>query len=309
MLASVSILGNRDAAAHAGSGVPGRFTVSMSPGASCPDSSNIGGPGRFTRQVSAQVDTAPVGWRLTCAVNLSFISEPVSKFRGYDPSTGRWLSRDSIGEDGGINLYGYVNNNPVMFTDAFGLKIDTDECSKALLSTLSKFDPRLQRLIQDIKNADVTISIQVLSGTSQSGWQGGYGRIFIGAQRDDPLASLAHELQHAWDSLNRIILPSANQLYDLGIADAGEQRAQQTANIVAGMCPGSGKGRTSYNGKKIPHPSAAFSPMDDKFYGKNVPWSIYNGTYKYEPPGIWANMSLSDYGYSSFFKRRNYEAM
>lgn len=34
---------------------------------------------------------------------------------------GRWLSRDSITERGGLNLYGFVNNNPVLYIDKFGL--------------------------------------------------------------------------------------------------------------------------------------------------------------------------------------------
>jgi len=42
-------------------------------------------------------------------------------YRAYDPVTGRWLSRDPIGEAGGINLYGYVGNNPVNWVDPFGL--------------------------------------------------------------------------------------------------------------------------------------------------------------------------------------------
>jgi RHS repeat-associated protein len=42
-------------------------------------------------------------------------------YRAYDPVTGRWLSRDPIGENGGINLYGYVGNEPVNFFDEYGL--------------------------------------------------------------------------------------------------------------------------------------------------------------------------------------------
>jgi RHS repeat-associated protein len=40
--------------------------------------------------------------------------------RYYDPSTGRFLTRDPIDYAGGINLYGYVENNPVNFTDTNG---------------------------------------------------------------------------------------------------------------------------------------------------------------------------------------------
>jgi RHS repeat-associated protein len=42
-------------------------------------------------------------------------------YRYYNPGTGRWLNRDSIGELGGLNLYGFVGNNPLKWIDHFGL--------------------------------------------------------------------------------------------------------------------------------------------------------------------------------------------
>jgi RHS repeat-associated protein len=41
-------------------------------------------------------------------------------FRYYDPSTGRWLSRDPIGEAGGVNLSGFVGNDPANAADTDG---------------------------------------------------------------------------------------------------------------------------------------------------------------------------------------------
>lgn len=38
----------------------------------------------------------------------------------YDPTIGRWASRDTIGELGGINLYGFVGNRPTVSVDVLG---------------------------------------------------------------------------------------------------------------------------------------------------------------------------------------------
>ena len=43
-------------------------------------------------------------------------------YRFYNPSIGRWLSQDPLAEQGGINLYGFVNNNPENRIDVLGLK-------------------------------------------------------------------------------------------------------------------------------------------------------------------------------------------
>ena len=46
-------------------------------------------------------------------------------FRYYDPKTGRWPSRDPIGEEGGMNLYGFLGNNGLSSIDLLG-QIDLD---------------------------------------------------------------------------------------------------------------------------------------------------------------------------------------
>ena len=53
-------------------------------------------------------------------------SLPRALFRAYDPELGRWLSRDPIGERGGMNLHGYVHNRPVQFRDPRGLQVEED---------------------------------------------------------------------------------------------------------------------------------------------------------------------------------------
>lgn len=51
--------------------------------------------------------------------------------RYYDPEVGRFITKDPIWLAGGVNLYTYVVNNPLMFVDPLGLgKVDLSEVSK-----------------------------------------------------------------------------------------------------------------------------------------------------------------------------------
>jgi RHS repeat-associated protein len=51
-----------------------------------------------------------------------------NRHRYYHPGIGRWLSRDPIGERGGLNLYAYAGNSPTAFTDPFGLTSKCPPC-------------------------------------------------------------------------------------------------------------------------------------------------------------------------------------
>ena len=44
-------------------------------------------------------------------------------YRFYDPSVQRWVNRDPVEEEAGLNLYSFVSNEPVGFFDLVGLDI------------------------------------------------------------------------------------------------------------------------------------------------------------------------------------------
>jgi RHS repeat-associated protein len=44
-------------------------------------------------------------------------------YRFYDPQLARFLNRAPIEEQGGLNLYGFVGNDPVNKTDTLGLQV------------------------------------------------------------------------------------------------------------------------------------------------------------------------------------------
>jgi RHS repeat-associated protein len=41
-------------------------------------------------------------------------------YRFYDPNLQRWVNRDPVAEAGGINLYGFLGNSPIDYSDPFG---------------------------------------------------------------------------------------------------------------------------------------------------------------------------------------------
>ena len=45
----------------------------------------------------------------------------LAHYRAYSAADGRWMSRDPIGEAGGVNLYAYVGGSPLNYSDPMGL--------------------------------------------------------------------------------------------------------------------------------------------------------------------------------------------
>ena len=76
-------------------------------------------------------------------------------YRFYDPVTGRWPSRDPIEEEGGVNLYGFVNNSVLHRIDVLGMSglIDAEDTFDLLSDLVRKISPKLAKIL-DEKAAD-----------------------------------------------------------------------------------------------------------------------------------------------------------
>src|SRR6266705_2837487 len=73
--------------------------------------------------------------RVLFLVVLGWLAMPVSLWAFYNPSTGRWLSRDPMGERGGIALYAFVANRPISIVDPYG------QCGCKCLRVHVTYDP------------------------------------------------------------------------------------------------------------------------------------------------------------------------
>ena len=94
------------------------------------------------------------------------------RFRYYSPELQRWLSRDPIGEFGGLNVHIFSGNSATMVTDPDGLKIKYEGPDASFWknqidfwkSTLPK-DSLLLNIILGLKNSPNELIIQPLDGT------------------------------------------------------------------------------------------------------------------------------------------------
>ncbi len=75
-------------------------------------------------------------------------------YRFYDPETGRWQSRDPIEEEGGLNLYGFVENDGVNYIDVAGMKKYGSASSKANEINYNKNQAILNNHINTINKTD-----------------------------------------------------------------------------------------------------------------------------------------------------------
>jgi RHS repeat-associated protein len=50
-------------------------------------------------------------------------------YRFYDPYLQRWMNRDLLGEEAGLNIYQFVHNVPISLVDAYGLET-LEDCLK-----------------------------------------------------------------------------------------------------------------------------------------------------------------------------------
>lgn len=76
----------------------------------------------------------------------------------YDPVTGRWPSRDPIGERGGLGLYCFVNNAPSNANDYLGKVVSIETTMPApeieILPTLQLVQTRCGELVQQGMDLD-----------------------------------------------------------------------------------------------------------------------------------------------------------
>ena len=98
--------------------------------------------GRSTTVKNTVPDFNFTGLYHHAASNLDFAT-----YRAYDPDLGRWLNRDPIGEAGGLNLYGYADNDSVNRSDQEGLLTVLVHGTKLVPSSEPYFNSKFIRAV------------------------------------------------------------------------------------------------------------------------------------------------------------------
>lgn len=121
--------------------------------------------------------------------------------RYYQPTAGRWLSRDPIEEQGGTNLYGFVGNDPVGAIDLLGLECWSPE--------------KCAQLKQDI--IDAYAAKGAYDGTAPSGYT-------VGRTVSDPASGFTAREFTSADGGDRIVAFAGTDPSEMGDLAADTQQ-------------------------------------------------------------------------------------
>jgi RHS repeat-associated protein len=125
--------------------------------------------------------------------------------RDYDAETGRWTTKDPIGLEGGLNVYAYVDNDPVNLSDATGFQPDPIRTAKAL-NACRRAAERIRRAWARQDAAEKAARIGKIGGEGmvEAGGKPGSFRIFIEEAAD----TIRDEIPNVLDAFGPpIIIP------------------------------------------------------------------------------------------------------
>ena len=120
-------------------------------------------------------------------------------YRYYSPSLGRWISRDPIEEEGGINLYQTVCNNPVSQIDYLGNRITMVRSTKDNTITI-KLSVTMQIVFpcpgQDLQKKAEAIRDKIKERWTQSATK--WGKTFKIEFSQFSVVAVVHKNKSAW---------------------------------------------------------------------------------------------------------------
>lgn len=214
----------------------------------------------------------------------------VSGHRYYNPSTGRWLSRDQAEEEeGGLNLYAFVENNPVTEIDPFGLfasgmhkqlTSESFDLSGAALTLTPKCKAKILKVLDDANTGQDDLT----GGFSQL--ERHYNRPYLGSR------DLEVSERIAWDNKYRSYVATEVRNSD----PLSGSPASCTAALEA-------LGRVSHSWQDFyAHAiSSAHTPFSNKPVGFKA-WTLGASTYGGSPddhPRLWPSSYNEWYGVNS----------
>ncbi|NLT69051.1 MAG: RHS repeat-associated core domain-containing protein, partial [Acidobacteria bacterium] len=147
--------------------------------------------------------------------------------RWYDPQARRFISEDPIGLNGGINLYAYVENNPLN-------RIDPEGTNPGLIHAFQRIaqSPHTQRAISAIQRYG-----RQATNAMQRWWQQGQNVANTCSASSGKVATQAFD---SFEAFKRAMGPAGQGLQwhhiveqnPTNIAQFGQQALQNTSNLV-----------------------------------------------------------------------------
>ena len=195
-------------------------------------------------------------------------------YRDYDPSLGRYIQADPIGLAGRRNVYGYVKNRPLYFSDPLGLKfvykknvspaekkaferalqkgIDAGGSTKKMIEELAGSPRRfLLRFPKEGEKAEFASGGRLLIPEVICNPENNWRNSDSNADPLPPEGQLFHELKHALDYLNdELSKYKSMDSESPGVDEAEARGVGQENDYYRSVNPG-GSVRDNYEGGEL----------------------------------------------------------